>query len=193
MCPFMNPILSVNKAKTTEAITLILKLHQKSMILDQLMKMMYFIDSLYLAQNNKSLTNDSYEITKGGLVPHQVGDIISELQSSGVVSNFPKGYVTLSKNPKMYSLTDLEIKIITHIYLQKRGINPFNFLDWNYDLDFLQSHTKQYGQLLVTPIHIMLHLGKTKAEILTYINSEKFDVAELEKGLNTSQIASVAI
>lgn len=190
---FMNPLLSINKAKTTEAISLILRLHQKSMILDQLLKMMYFIDSLYLAQNNKSLTNDSYVITKGGLVPHQIGDIVCELQSSGFISMSQTGYVALSKTPKINSLTDLEIKIITHIYLQKRGINPFNFLDWNYDLEFLQSHSKKHGGILVTPVHIMLQLGKTKAEILTYLNSQKPDVAELEKALNTSKVAIAAI
>jgi len=189
----MNPVLSINKVKTTEAISLILKLHQKSMILDQLLKMTYFIDSLYLAQSNQSLTNDSYEITKGGLVPYQVGDIISELQSSGFVRMSQSGYIALNKTPKVDSLSDLEIKIITHIYLQKRGINPFNILDWNYDLEFLQSHSKNHGITLVTPVHIMFQLGKTKAEILTYINSQKPDVVELEKTLAASKVAIAAL
>ena len=189
----MHPVLSINKTKTTEAIALILQLHQKSMILDHLPKMMYFIDSLYLAQKNKSLTNDSYKITKGGLVPHQVGDIISELQSLGFVRMTQSGYIALNKASRINSLSDLEIKIITHIYLQKRGINPFNILDWNYDLEFLQSHSKNHGNTLITPVHMMLQLGKTKGEILTYINSQKPDVVELEKTSDVSKIAIAAI
>ena len=103
------------------------------------------------------------------------------------------GYIALSKTPKTGGLTNLEIKIITHIYLQKRVINPFDFLDWNYDLDFLQSHSKNKGSKLVTPIHIMLQLGKTKAEILTYINSQKSDVVQLEKASDVSNIAITTI
>jgi len=189
----MNPIPCINKAKTKEAITLILELHQKSMVLDQLLKMMYFIDRLYLAQNNKSITNDSYEIKKEGLVPRQVGDIVAELQSSGFINMSQLGFVTLSKTSKISKLTDLEIKIITHIYLQKRGINPSNFLDWNYDLDFFKSHLKNHSVNLVTPVHIMLQLGKSKAEILTYINSQKPNIAELEKALEISKVTITAI
>ena len=60
----MNPILSINKAKTAEAIALIMKLHQKSMIQTQLLKMMYFIDSLYLAQKTKALLTIAMKLRK---------------------------------------------------------------------------------------------------------------------------------
>lgn len=169
----MNQAISINRAKTSSAIALILQLHQKPMILDRLMKMMYFIDRLYLAQTNQSLTNDSYDITKTGLVPHLMPNLIAELIDSGNLSTSQAGdgYIALN-NCHSSNLNELETKIITHIYLQKRAINPFNFLDWNYDLDFLQQHTKKQGHTLVTPVHILLGLNKTKAEVLAYINSQ---------------------
>ena len=39
----------------------------------------------------------------------------------------------------------------------------------------------------------MLQLGKTKAEILTYINSQKSDVVQLEKASDVSNIAITTI
>ena len=187
----MNQVISINRAKTIKAIALILKLHQKPIILDRLLKMMYFIDSLYLAQTNQSLTNDSYRITTGGLIPQQTKNLVPELLASGVLITSPRGegYVSLNQISYNDNLSERETKIVTHIYLQKRAINPFNFLDWNYDLEFLQQHTKKPGQDLITPVHILLNLGKTKAEILAYINAQKGNEIEAQNTLNEAKIA----
>ena len=190
----MNQVISINRAKTSCAVALILQLHQKPMILDRLMKMMYFIDRLYLAQANQSLTNDSYDLTKTGLMPHQMPSLIAELINSGklTTSQVGDGYIALNHCFDSSNLNELETKIITHIYLQKRAINPCNFLDWNYDLDFLQQHTKKQGHTLVTPIHMLLGLNKTKAEILAYINFQKDQESSLVDSANLTKVAKLA-
>lgn len=191
----MNQVLSINKAKTTEAIALILRLHQKPMILARLLKMMYFIDRLYLAQKHQSLTNDSYAITKSGLVPHQTQNLVEELLASGTLTISPigDGYIALNHSSYLGSrLNEAETQIITHIYLQKRAINPFNFLDWNYDLEFLQQHAKKHGHTLVTPVHIMFNLGKSKAEILAYINTQRENRINLLDSTNIAEITAAA-
>jgi hypothetical protein len=78
--------IAINTDKTTAAIALLLRLHQQPMILHHLLKMIYFIDRLSLAQTNSSLTNDSYLGKQSGLVPKHIPDLIQQLQTDNVVS-----------------------------------------------------------------------------------------------------------
>lgn len=170
----MNQALSINRNKTTEAIAFILKLHQKPMILSKLLKMMYFIDRLYLAKANRSLTNDSYLCKKSGLIPKHLPDLILQLQLLEVlqVPDTGLGFISLHKYPQTKVLTTLEKKIISYVYHKKKHINPFNLLDWKYNLWFIRNHLKHSNYDFITPVNIMIDLGKTKAEIRDYINSQ---------------------
>ena len=166
----MYKTLPINASKTTEAIALLLKLHQKPMIFSQLLKMMYFIDRLSLAQTNSSLSNDSYLGKQSGLIPQHIPDLVLQLQAEGVLSKTSgsQGYITLQRYAASEQLSVTEINNITTIYQQKKDINPFNLLDWNYDLEFVKNHVKTKRTNLITPIDIMYSLGKTAAEIEAY-------------------------
>ena len=168
----MNHVL-IDTAKTTDAIALILKLHQKPTILSQLLKMMYFIDRLYLAHANKSLTNDSYLCRKGGLIPKHIPDLILQLQLREIVavSQIGAGYIVLNRDRGTNNLNILEQNIIKCIYEKKSQINPFNLLDWQYDLEFIKNHLKQHHNNPISPKDIMISLGKTEADIQAYIQS----------------------
>ena len=168
----MNQILPIDESKTTEAIALILRLHQKPMILDMLLKMMYFIDRQYLARANKSLTNDYYLIKKTGLVPKHTPKLISQLQKINYLNvSSGRGYIFLVRSPNKGKLTLLEREIVTCVYYQKKDVNPFNILDWNYDLMYLKNHLKNQGDNLITPVEILLNLDKSEAEIRSYVYS----------------------
>lgn len=171
----MNQSPSINRSKTIEAIAHILQLHQKPMILSRLLKMMYFIDRANLAQANRSLTNDSYLCRKSGLIPQQIPDLILQLQLSEIltVPALGLGYIYLNQSPQTNTLSMVEKSIISQVYHQKKHLNPFNLLDWKYDLWFIRNHLKQKRNSLMTPVDIMLGLGKTKAEIRAYLNNQR--------------------
>lgn len=97
----MNQALLINQTKTTEAIALILKFHQKPMILNRLLKMLYFIDKLYLAQSNQSLTNDSFQIKSSGLIPKCSRKLIQQLKLAQtlIVPSTGSGYIALNHYP----------------------------------------------------------------------------------------------
>lgn len=168
----MNQALLINQTKTTEAISLILKLHQKPIILNRLLKMLYFIDQLYLAQSNQSLTKDSFQIKSSGLIPKYSRKLIQQLKLNQtlIVPSTGSGHIALNHYPRTENLTTLEQEIVSHIYHQKKSLNPFNILDWNYDLQFLRKHLREKQRNLITPLDILQHLGKTKEEISVYTN-----------------------
>ena len=164
----------INTDKTAEAIALLLKLHQKPAILSHLLKMMYFIDRLSLAQTNQSLTNDSYLGKKSGLIPKQIPQSIEQMQVKNIVCKLDRssGYIALNRDINTQHLNNREIEIVTAVYQQKKDINPFNLLDWNYDLEFIKNHVKTKRTILITPVDIMRSLGKTTAEINAYLNTQ---------------------
>lgn len=170
----MYKTLPINASKTTEAIALLLKLHQKPMILSQLLKMMYFIDRLSLAQTKHSLTNDSYLGKQSGLTPKHIPNLVLKLQEAGILSkpSSTQGYITLQRCTGIDKLSILDVEIVTRIYQQKKDINPFNLLDWNYDLEFIKNHVKTKRTILITPADIMLSLGKPETKIQAYTNSQ---------------------
>lgn len=171
----MNHSPTINRTKTIEAIAYILLLNQKPMILSKLLKIMYFIDRLNLAQNNRSLTNDSYLCKKSGLVPQRIPDLILQLQLSEILT-IPEqglGYIALHHSPKTHTLSASEKEIISQVYHQKKHVNPFNLLEWKYDLWFIRNHLKHKRASLLTPVDIMLGLGKTKDEIRAYLNNRR--------------------
>ena len=164
----------INTAKTAEAIALLLKLHQKPAIEGHLLKMMYFIDRLSLAQTNQSLTNDSYLGKKSGLIPKQIPQLIEQMQVKNIVckSHQSSAYITLNRDTNPQHLNNWEIEIIKAVYQQKKDINPFNLLDWNYDLEFIKNHVKTKRTILITPVDIMRSLGKTTVEINAYLDTQ---------------------
>ncbi|MEL6929586.1 MAG: type II toxin-antitoxin system antitoxin SocA domain-containing protein [Cyanobacteria bacterium J06600_6] len=170
----MYKTLPINTSKITEAIALLLKLHQKPMILSQLLKMMYFVDRLSLAQTNYSLSNDSYLGKQSGLMPKYIPDLVLELQTQGILSKSSggQGYIALQRDVAIATLSSLEIENITRVYQQKKSVNPFNLLDWNYDLEFIKNHVKTKRTILITPLDVMSSLGKTKAEMQIYLTSQ---------------------
>lgn len=166
--------LAINTDKTTKAIALLLRLHQQPMILNHLLKMMYFIDRLSLAQTNCSLTNDSYLGKQSGLMPKYTPALIQQLQADGLVSRSSNnsGYITLNRYLERQILSSLEIANINCIYQQKKNVNPFNLLDWNYDLEFIKNHVREKRTILITPVDIMYSLGKTEAEVQAYLDTQ---------------------
>lgn len=82
---------------------------------------------------------------------------------------------------------------MSHIYHQKKSLNPFNILDWNYDLQFLRKHLREKQRNLITPLDILQHLGKTKEEITDYTNqlinetNLRQDSVSLPSNLNPQQ------
>jgi len=166
--------LPINASKTTEAIALLLKLHQKPIILSHLLKMIYFVDRLSLAQANRSLSNDSYLGKQSGLMPKHIPNLFLQLQQQGILSKpfGSQGYIALKRYPAIQELSVVEVGNITNIYQQKKHINPFNLLDWNYDLEFIKNHVKTKRTILITPVDIMCSLGKTEAEIQDYIDNQ---------------------
>ncbi|MEM7591196.1 MAG: type II toxin-antitoxin system antitoxin SocA domain-containing protein [Cyanobacteria bacterium P01_A01_bin.83] len=169
----MNQTPSINKTKATEAIAMILQLHQKPMILSRLLKILYFIDRLSLAQNNRSLTNDNYLCKKSGLIPQQTPDLVLQLQLLEILStaNLGLGYIKLNRAAQTKTLSASEQEMIRQVYHQKKHLNPFNLLEWQYDLWFIRNHLKQKRSSFLTPVDIMVGLGKTKAEIKAYLNN----------------------
>ncbi|MEL6441184.1 MAG: Panacea domain-containing protein [Cyanobacteria bacterium J06621_8] len=165
---------TINRVKTTEAIAYILQLHQAPMILSRLLKILYFIDRLNLALNNSSLTNDNYYCQKSGLIPQQTPDLMLQLQLSEIlqVDELQLGYISLRQLPTSTTLSPSEIEIITDVYQQKKDLNPLNIREWKYDLWFISNHLRHKGGNLLTPVDMMLGLGKTKAEIMAYLNSQ---------------------
>jgi hypothetical protein len=172
--------IGINTNKTTEAIALLLRLHQRPMILSQLLKMMYFIDHLSLAQTNCSLTNDSYLGKQSGLMPKYIPELIQQLQTDNVVSissasaNY-SGYIALNSYVEHQTLSKSEKAIINCVYQQKKDVNPFNLLDWNYDLEFIKNHVREQRTILITPFDIMRSLGKTAAEVQVYLDAHNQD------------------
>ena len=168
------PSLPINTAKTTEAIALLLQLHQKPMILVHLLKMMYFVDRLFLDRANYSLTNDDYLGKKSGLIPKHIPELIQQLRRDGYIeiSNYKTGYITLKRLPKSKVLADMEIEQIRQVYQQKKDLNPFNLLDWNYDLEFVKNHVRARRTILITPLDIMYGLDKTVADLEIYLKIE---------------------
>lgn len=168
----MNQALSINK--TAETIALILQLHQKPMILSKLLKIMYFIDRLYLSLANRSLTNDDYECQPSGLIPRNIPELVMQLQFIEILMpvNTDLEYINLNRNSKAGSLSNLEKEIITEVYFQKKDVAPFDLIAWDYDLWFIRNHLKQRQNNILKPTDIMLSLGKTKAEILDYCNHQ---------------------
>jgi hypothetical protein len=166
--------LAINTDKTTKAIALLLKLHQKPMILNHLLKMMYFIDRLSLAQTNCSLTNDSYLGKQSGLMPKYTPELVQQLQANNLVSRSSNnsGYIALNRDLDSQALNSWEIANINYIYQQKKNVNPFNLLDWNYDLEFIKNHVREKRTILITPVDIMYSLGKTKAEVQAYLDTQ---------------------
>jgi hypothetical protein len=169
--------IGINTNKTTAAIALLLRLHQQPMILSQLLKMMYFIDRLSLAQSNCSLTNDSYLGKQSGLMPKYIPELIQQLQTDNVVSISSvsannSGYIALNSYVDRQILSESEKAIINCIYQQKKDVNPFNLLDWNYDLEFIKNHVREQRTILITPFDIMRSLGKTAAEVQVYLNTQ---------------------
>lgn len=168
----MPQTLAINTVKTTEAIALLLELHQKPMILGQLLKTIYFVDRLFLSLANYSLTNDNYLGKKSGLVPKHIPELIQQLQRDSLLSISAKdtGYVVLNRCPQTNTLTNIEIETIKQVYTQKKDLNPFNLLDWDYDLEFIKNHVRTRRTILITPLDIMYSLDKTIAEIEIYLN-----------------------
>lgn len=165
--------MAINTDKTTAAIALLLKLHQQPMLLNQLLKMMYFVDRLCLAQTNCSLTNDSYLGKQSGLMPKYTPELVQHLQADNLVSTSNNsGYIVLNRDFNSQSLSSLEIANINCIYHQKKAVNPFNLLDWNYDLEFIKNHVREKRTILITPIDIMHSLGKTEAEVQAYLDTQ---------------------
>jgi hypothetical protein len=168
--------IAINTDKTTAAIALLLRLHQQPMILSQLLKMMYFIDRLSLAQTNCSLTNDSYLGKQSGLMPKYIPELIQQLQTDYVVSISSSvsnsGYIALNSYVDYQTLSELEKANINRIYQQKKDVNPFNLLDWNYDLEFIKNHVREKRTILITPVDIMHSLGKTAAEVQAYLATQ---------------------
>ena len=164
----------INTEKTGSAIALLLKLHQKPAILSHLLKMMYFVDRLSLAQTNQSLTNDSYIGKKSGLIPQQIPQLIEQMYAEKLIctSNQNSTHVTLNRHLDRQYLDSFEVKLITAVYHQKKNINPYNILDWNYDLEFIKNHVKAKRTNIITPIDIMHSLGKTTAEIDAYLDTQ---------------------
>ncbi|MEO0928530.1 MAG: hypothetical protein AAFY63_22035, partial [Cyanobacteria bacterium J06643_13] len=76
-------------------------------------------------------------------------------------------------------LSSSEIAIVTAVYHQKKDINPFNLLDWNYNLEFIKNHVKTKRTILITPVDMMRSLEKTEAEIQTYIDAKVVDNSPL--------------
>lgn len=178
--------IAINTDKTTAAIALLLRLHQQSMILSQLLKMMYFIDRLSLAQTNRSLTNDSYLGKQSGLMPKYIPELIQQLQTDNVVSISSSsannsGYIALNSYVDDQTLSKLEKANINRIYQQKKDVNPFNLLDWNYDLEFIKNHVQEKRTILITPVDIMRSLGKTEAEVQAYLDTQtsQYDSGDL--------------
>lgn len=178
--------IAINTDKTTAAIALLLRLHQQSMILSQLLKMMYFIDRLSLAQTNRSLTNDSYLGKQSGLIPKYIPELIQQLQTDNVVSISSSsannsGYIALNSYVDDQTLSKLEKANINRIYQQKKDVNPFNLLDWNYDLEFIKNHVQEKRTILITPVDIMRSLGKTEAEVQAYLDTQtsQYDSGDL--------------
>jgi Protein of unknown function (DUF4065) len=169
--------IAINTDKTTAAIALLLRLHQQPMILNHLLKMMYFIDRLSLAQTNRSLTNDSYLGKQSGLMPKYIPELIQQLQTDNVVSISSSsannsGYIALNSYVADQTLSELEKANINRIYQQKRDVNPFNLLDWNYDLEFIKNHVQEKRTILITSVDIMHSLGKTEAEVQAYLDTQ---------------------
>lgn len=169
--------MAINTDKTTGAIALLLRLHQQPMILSQLLKMMYFIDRLSLAQTNTSLTNDSYLGKQSGLMPKYIPELIQQLQTDNVVSISSasannSGYIALNSYVDHQTLSEVEKANINRIYQQKKDVNPFNLLDWNYDLEFIKNHVQEKRTILMTPADIMRSLGKTEAEMQAYLDTQ---------------------
>lgn len=166
--------IAINTDKTTAAIALLLRLHQQPMILNHLLKMMYFIDRLSLAQTNRSLTNDSYLGKQSGLMPKYTPELVQKLQADNLVSKSSNnsGYIVLNRDFNSQSLSSLEIANINCIYQQKKNVNPFNLLDWNYDLEFIKNHVREKRTILITPVDIMYSLGKTEAEVQSYLGTQ---------------------
>jgi hypothetical protein len=69
-------------------------------------------------------------------------------------------------------LSELEKASINRIYQQKKDVNPFNLLDWNYDLEFIKNHVREQRTILITPVDIMRSLGKTEAEVQAYLDTQ---------------------
>ncbi|MGL5836534.1 MAG: type II toxin-antitoxin system antitoxin SocA domain-containing protein [Waterburya sp.] len=169
--------IAINTDKTTAAIALLLKLHQQPMILNHLLKMMYFIDRLSLAQTNCSLTNDSYLGKQSGLMPKYIPELIQQLQTDNVVSISSSsannsGYIALNSYVDEQTLSELEKANIIRIYQQKKDVNPFNLLDWDYDLEFIKNHVQEKRTILITPFDIMRSLGKKAAEVQAYLKTQ---------------------
>lgn len=169
--------IAINTDKTTAAIALLLRLHQQPMILNHLLKMMYFIDGLSLAQTNRSLTNDSYLGKQSGLMPKYIPELIQQLQTDNVVSISSSsannsGYIALNSYVDDQTLSELEKANINRIYQQKKAVNPFNLLDWNYDLEFIKNHVQEKRTILITSVDIMRSLGKTEAEVQAYLDTQ---------------------
>ena len=87
-------------------------------------------------------------------------------------TNQSSGYIVLNRDRGRQYLNSFEIKIITAIYQQKKDINPFNLLDWNYNLEFIKNHVKTKRTILITPVDIMHSLGKSTVEINAYLDSQ---------------------
>lgn len=170
----MTLALAINTGKTTEAIALLLKLHQKPMILSQLLKLMYFIDLQFLVRTNRSLTNDSYLGKQSGLIPKHIPKLVEQLQSEHLISTpaNSSGYIALKRQITSSHLSSSEIAIVTAVYHQKKDINPFNLLDWNYNLEFIKNHVKTKRTILITPLDMMRSLEKTEAEIQAYLDTQ---------------------
>jgi hypothetical protein len=169
--------IAINTDKTTAAIALLLRLHQQPMILNHLLKMMYFIDRLSLAQTNSSLTNDSYLGKQSGLMPKYIPELIQQLQTDNVVSISSSsannsGYIALNSYVDDQTLSELEKANINRIYQQKKDVNPFNLLDWNYDLEFIKNHVQEKRTILIASVDIMRSLDKTAAEVQTYLDTQ---------------------
>ena len=169
--------IAINTDKTTAAIALLLRLHQQPMILNHLLKMMYFIDGLSLAQTNRSLTNDSYLGKQSGLMPKYIPELIQQLQTDNVVSISSSsannsGYIALNSYVDDQTLSELEKANINRIYQQKKAVNPCNLLDWNYDLEFIKNHVQEKRTILITSVDIMRSLGKTEAEVQAYLDTQ---------------------
>ncbi|MEL6495139.1 MAG: type II toxin-antitoxin system antitoxin SocA domain-containing protein [Cyanobacteria bacterium J06623_7] len=164
----------INQAKTAEAIALLLKLHHKPAILSQLLKMMYFVDLLSLAQTNQSLSNDSYLAKQSGLIPQQIPQLVAQMEAENLVSRslHNSTQITLNRYIGYQHLSTREIKLIAAVYHKKKNINPFNLLDWNYDLEFIKNHVKSKRTNLITPVDMMHSLGKTTTEINAYLDSQ---------------------
>ena len=163
----MNSVKSINNVKATEAIALILKLEPKQMILGKLLKLLYFVDLISLERTNKSLTNDIYLCQKDGLIPKHVPDLILQLQLVEIiqVSNRGMGYIYLNRDPGTKHLSILEREIIHQVYLSKQHVNPFNLLDWGYNLKFIKRHIQQSNSKAISSVDMMRSLGRERVEI----------------------------